>query len=87
MAPLKNNSFMESKGAAIVCEEADLDNLFDEVRELAFNEELQAIVRRNLDHAEKEEPLAFLAREMDDYFQQREGDAHRAMPGLAPTLG
>jgi UDP-N-acetylglucosamine--N-acetylmuramyl-(pentapeptide) pyrophosphoryl-undecaprenol N-acetylglucosamine transferase len=82
-----NAGFMESKGAAIVCEESNLDNLFEEVRELIFNDELQAIVRRNLDHAEKEEPLAFVARDMDDYFRERKEERHGTMPGLAPTLG
>tara|TARA_B100001964_G_scaffold235340_1_gene295294 strand:- start:623 stop:1252 length:630 start_codon:yes stop_codon:yes gene_type:complete len=82
-----NAGFMESKGAAIVCEESNLDNLFDEVRELCFNDELQTIVRRNLDHAEKMDPLSFLASDMDDYFQEKEGERTRTVPGLAPTLG
>jgi len=82
-----NAGFMESKGAAIVCEESNLENLFEEVRELTFNDKLQAIVRRNLDHAEKEEPLAFLASDMDDYFRVKERERTKPMPGLAPTLG
>lgn len=82
-----NAGFMESKGAAIVCEDSQLDNLFDEVRELTFNDELQAILRRNLDHAEKGEPLTYLARDIGEYFNAREGEQKRAMPGLATTLG
>ena len=82
-----NAGFMESKGAAIVCEESKLDNLFEEVRELTFNDDLQAILRRNLDHAEKGEPLADLAKDIGDYFQDRKEDQKGAVPGLAPTLG
>lgn len=82
-----NAGFLESKGAAIVCEESNLENLFEEVRELAFNEDLQAILRRNLDHAEKGEPLAFLSRDMDEYFRELEREKQKTAPGLAPTLG
>ncbi|MBG29154.1 MAG: UDP-N-acetylglucosamine--N-acetylmuramyl-(pentapeptide) pyrophosphoryl-undecaprenol N-acetylglucosamine transferase [Opitutae bacterium] len=82
-----NAGFLESKGAAVVCEESDMDTLFEEVRELAFNEELQAILRRNLDHAEKGDPLDFLARDMDDYFKELERERQTTAPGLAPTLG
>ena len=82
-----NASFLESKGAAVVCEERNLQNLFEEARELIFNEELQAILQRNLDHAEKSDPLSLMASDIDDYFMEKGGQRKRAIPGLAPTLG
>jgi len=82
-----NAGFMESKGAAIVCQDSNLDNLFEEVRELMFNHDLQGILRRNLDHAEKGEPLAFLARDIDDFFREKEDKRKNSVSGFAPTLG
>ncbi len=44
-----NANFLEGKGAAIVCEEKDLKtSMMEEVREVMFNEEFRAILRRNL---------------------------------------
>jgi UDP-N-acetylglucosamine--N-acetylmuramyl-(pentapeptide) pyrophosphoryl-undecaprenol N-acetylglucosamine transferase len=44
-----NASFLERKGGGIVCLEEKLDDiLLDEIREVMFNEEFRAILRRNL---------------------------------------
>ena len=44
-----NANFLEGKGGAIVCEEKDLTtSMMEEVREVMFNEEFRAILRRNL---------------------------------------
>ena len=44
-----NANFLEGKGGAIVCEEKDLKtSMMEEVREVMFNEEFRAILRRNL---------------------------------------
>lgn len=44
-----NASFLERKGGGIVCLEEKLDAiLLDEIREVMFNEEFRAILRRNL---------------------------------------
>lgn len=44
-----NANFLEGKGGAIVCEEKDINtSMTDEVREVMFNEEFRAILRRNL---------------------------------------
>ncbi|MBP51516.1 MAG: UDP-N-acetylglucosamine--N-acetylmuramyl-(pentapeptide) pyrophosphoryl-undecaprenol N-acetylglucosamine transferase [Opitutae bacterium] len=44
-----NASYLEGKGGGIVCVEKDLNNnLLNEVREVIFNEEFRAILRRNL---------------------------------------
>jgi len=44
-----NASYLEGKGGGIVCMEKDLsNNLLNEVREVIFNEEFRAILRRNL---------------------------------------
>ena len=44
-----NANFMEGKGGAIVCEEKDMNtSMTDEVKEVMFNEEFRAILRRNL---------------------------------------
>ena len=44
-----NANFLEGKGGAIVCEEKDMNtSMTDEVREVMFNEEFRAILRRNL---------------------------------------
>ena len=46
---LHNARFLEVKGGGLVCKDEDLtENLFKEVREMMFNEELRAILRRNL---------------------------------------
>ncbi len=44
-----NARFLESKGGGVVCEQEMIsDRLIGEVRELMFNEEFRAIIRRNL---------------------------------------
>ena len=44
-----NAEFLESKGGGIVCAQSNITNhLLDEVRELMFNEEFRALIRRNL---------------------------------------
>jgi UDP-N-acetylglucosamine--N-acetylmuramyl-(pentapeptide) pyrophosphoryl-undecaprenol N-acetylglucosamine transferase len=44
-----NAEFLESKGGGIVCAQSNITNhLLDEVRELIFNEEFRALIRRNL---------------------------------------
>lgn len=44
-----NAEFLESKGGGIVCAQSNIANhLLDEVRELMFNEEFRALIRRNL---------------------------------------
>ena len=45
----KNASYLESKGAGLVCMQEKIDSeLLNEVREMMFNEELRAMIRRNL---------------------------------------
>ena len=44
-----NAEFLESKGGGVVCAQSNITNhLLDEVRELMFNEEFRALIRRNL---------------------------------------
>ena len=44
-----NASFLEGKGACVVCMQDKIDNdLMEEVKEMMFNEELRGIMRRNL---------------------------------------
>ena len=44
-----NARFLEEKGGGLVCPDKELmENLFKEVQEMMFNEELRAILRRNL---------------------------------------
>tara|TARA_B100001964_G_C13977981_1_gene484892 strand:+ start:40 stop:630 length:591 start_codon:yes stop_codon:yes gene_type:complete len=44
-----NAAFLEQKGGAIVCTEEQMEEqLLDETREVMFNEEFRAILRRNL---------------------------------------
>jgi UDP-N-acetylglucosamine--N-acetylmuramyl-(pentapeptide) pyrophosphoryl-undecaprenol N-acetylglucosamine transferase len=44
-----NAEFLERKGGAILCPEAKMaEHLFDEVREVMFNEDFRTILRRNL---------------------------------------
>ena len=46
---LHNARFIEEKGGGLVCRDRDIkDNLLKEVQEMMFNEELRAILRRNL---------------------------------------
>jgi UDP-N-acetylglucosamine:LPS N-acetylglucosamine transferase len=46
---LHNARFLEVKGGGLVCKDEDLtEKLFKEVQEMMFNEELRAILRRNL---------------------------------------
>jgi UDP-N-acetylglucosamine--N-acetylmuramyl-(pentapeptide) pyrophosphoryl-undecaprenol N-acetylglucosamine transferase len=46
---LHNARFLEVKGGGLVCKDEDLmKKLFKEVQEMMFNEELRAILRRNL---------------------------------------
>jgi len=46
---LHNARFLEVKGGGLVCKDSDLtEKLFKEVQEMMFNEELRAILRRNL---------------------------------------
>ena len=45
----KNASYLESKGAGLVCMQEKIESeLLNEVREMMFNEELRAMIRRNL---------------------------------------
>ena len=45
----KNASYLESKGAGLVCMQEKIESeLLNEIREMMFNEELRAMIRRNL---------------------------------------
>ena len=58
-----NASFLERKGGGIVCLEEKLEDiLLDEIREVMFNEEFRAIIRRNLFSMEGATLRAFLPR-------------------------
>ena len=46
---LLNASFIEGKGSGMVCIEKQMkDSMFEEVKEVMYNEEFRAIIRRNL---------------------------------------
>jgi len=51
-----NANFLEAKGGAVVClEESMQANLLSEVREVMFNEEFRAVLRRNLYSLDQED--------------------------------
>ena len=49
---MANATFLESKGGAVVCPETKIkESLIHEIRELMFNEEFRAIIRRKIGRA------------------------------------
>ena len=75
-----NGSFLERKGGGIVCLEEKLDAiLLDEIREVMFNEEFRAILRRNLFSMEGGDVAGLLA---SDLIQSLKDRPHRdSVPG------
>jgi len=75
-----NASFLERKGGGIVCLEEKLDTiLLDEIREVMFNEEFRAILRRNLFSMDGGDMAGLLA---SDLIQSLKDRPHReSVPG------
>ncbi len=75
-----NASFLERKGGGIVCLEEKLDTiLLDEIREVMFNEEFRAILRRNLFSMDGGDVAGLLA---SDLIQSLKDRPHReSVPG------
>jgi len=72
-----NASFLERKGGGIVClEEKMKDILLDEVREVMFNEEFRAILRRNLFSMDGGDIAGLLATDLIQLLKDRpQGDS------------
>ncbi len=72
-----NASFLERKGGGIVClEEKMKDILLDEVREVMFNEEFRAILRRNLFSMDGGDVAGLLATDLIQLLKDRpQGDS------------
>lgn len=72
-----NASFLERKGGGIVClEEKMKDILLDEVREVMFNEEFRAILRRNLFSMDGGDVAGILAADLIQLLKDRsQGDS------------
>ena len=75
-----NASFLERKGGGIVCLEEKLDDiLFDEIREVMFNEEFRAILRRNLFSMDGGDVAGLLASDLIQSLKDR--PARDSVPG------
>jgi UDP-N-acetylglucosamine--N-acetylmuramyl-(pentapeptide) pyrophosphoryl-undecaprenol N-acetylglucosamine transferase len=67
---LHNARFLEVKGGGLVCPDDKLsDKLFKEVQDMMFNEELRAILRRNLYSMDGGDVGLKLADDMSQYIQ------------------
>lgn len=67
---LHNARFLEEKGGGLVCPDDKLsDKLFKEVQDMMFNEELRAILRRNLYSMDGGDVGLKLAEDMSQYIQ------------------
>ncbi|MDA7699503.1 UDP-N-acetylglucosamine--N-acetylmuramyl-(pentapeptide) pyrophosphoryl-undecaprenol N-acetylglucosamine transferase, partial [bacterium] len=67
---LHNARFLEEKGGGLVCPDDKLsDKLFKEVQDMMFNEELRAILRRNLYSMDGGDVGLKLADDMSQYIQ------------------
>jgi len=70
---LANASYLESKGGGVVCLEENINKkLLSEVREVMFNEEFRAILRRNLYSIDQEDSAQKLGKEILQYLQLKE---------------
>jgi len=70
---LANASYLESKGGGVVCLEENINKkLLSEVREVRFNEEFRAILRRNLYSIDQEDSAQKLGKEILQYLQLKE---------------
>lgn len=62
---LANANYLEAKGGGVVCLEQDMnDKLLFEVREVMFNEEFRAVLRRNLYSLDLEDVSQKLAKDI-----------------------
>jgi UDP-N-acetylglucosamine--N-acetylmuramyl-(pentapeptide) pyrophosphoryl-undecaprenol N-acetylglucosamine transferase len=60
-----NANFLEAKGGGVVCLEAGMNNkLLSEVREVMFNEEFRAVLRRNLYSIDQDDVSQRLAKDV-----------------------
>ena len=63
---LANANYLEAKGGGVVCLEQDMnDKLLLEVREVMFNEEFRAVLRRNLYSLDLEDVSQKLAKDIE----------------------
>lgn len=70
-----NASYLERKGGGIICQQEKMDEvLLDEVREVMFNEEFRAILRRNLFAMDGGDVSARLADDLMQYLQEKPVD-------------
>ena len=72
---LHNAQFLEIKGGGLVCGDHELkEKLFKEIQEMMFNEELRAILRRNLFSMDGGDVGLRIADDMSQYIQNLEAE-------------
>lgn len=81
-----NASFLEQKGAAIVCPEEEVENnLLEEAREVMFNEEFRGILRRNLTAVDPGDVVADIVSDLTN--QLKEAPVRENVSGVLPVTG
>lgn len=62
---LANANYLEAKGGGVVCSQKEMnEKLLSEVREVMFNEEFRAVLRRNLYSLDQEDASSKLAKDL-----------------------